>query len=323
MMNIVVFDTAIGSGNLGDQIIMESVFKEISTLFPEAFIFQVPTHSQIGNDGRRLLREADYIFAGGTNLLFSRWSRQRQWRLEFKDLAAAGAKTILMGTGWTDYQSSPDWRARYAYKRLLARHALHSLRDSYSVSHLRSCGFQNAVNTGCPTLWDLTDLGALNLSVGKPDTVVTTLTDYRQAPEHDRAMLEILKARYRRVLVWIQGSNDLDYICGLGVAGLEMVNPSLKAFDAVLSSAPPVDFVGTRLHAGIRALQKRRRALILSVDNRAREMGKDFNLPVIERGDINALEQHLDHWPQLDIRLPRDEIAAWRAQFHRPRSAGA
>lgn len=322
-MNVVVFDTAIGSGNLGDQIIMESVLGEIQSLFPEAFIYQVPTHSRIGKDGRRFLKKADLIFAGGTNLLFSQWSRNRQWRLEFQDLAAAGAKTVLLGTGWTDYQSPPDWKARYAYRRLLARQTIHSLRDSYSVRHLKSCGFGEAVNTGCPTLWNLSDLSGLHASVGKADAVVTTLTDYRQAPDHDRAMLEILKKRYRRVLIWIQGSNDLDYIRSLDVSGWEVINPSLKAFDAVLSSNPPVDFVGTRLHAGIRALQRKRRALILSVDNRAREMGKDFHLPVIERGDMIALENQLDNWPRLDIKLPHAEINAWRSQFQNSRNVFA
>ena len=48
--------------------------------------------------------------------------------------------------------------------------------------------------------------------------------------------------------------------------------------------------VGTRLHAGIRALQKGNQALILSVDNRATEINKDINIPVISRFDLAQIE---------------------------------
>lgn len=49
---------------------------------------------------------------------------------------------------------------------------------------------------------------------------------------------------------------------------------------------------------------------------------RDFDLPVIERGNIDALEQHLDNWPQLAIKLPEKEIAAWRSQFTRTSQGG-
>lgn len=314
-MIIVVFDTAFGSGNLGDQIIMQSVDSEVDTLFPQAFIFRVPTHSKIGRYGRSLLKKADYIFAGGTNLLFSHWSKQRQWRLEFADLIAANRKVVLMGTGWTDYQSPPDWKARYAYTKMLSRENLHSLRDAYSLDHLKSIGFRHLANTGCPTLWNLPDLKPVFGAGERFTTIVTTLTDYRKEPQQDRAMLLALVERCKDVRIWLQGSGDGDYFRELDVGGIIPINPSLKAYDAVLERDRAVTFVGTRLHAGIRALQKRRRALIISVDNRAREMAKDFDLPIVERGDLSTLKEHLDNWPSCAIRLPHEHIAAWRDQF--------
>ena len=48
------------------------------------------------------------------------------------------------------------------------------------------------------------------------------------------------------------------------------------------------DYVGTRLHAGILALNYRKRTLIIAVDNRAAEMKTDINLPVIARGDLES-----------------------------------
>ena len=60
-----------------------------------------------------------------------------------------------------------------------------------------------------------------------------------------------------------------------------------------MDSDKELDYVGTRLHAGVRAMQKGRRSIILSIDNRAREMGKDYNLNVIERNDIYKLEEYI------------------------------
>ena len=47
-----------------------------------------------------------------------------------------------------------------------------------------------------------------------------------------------------------------------------------------------IDYVGTRLHAGIRALQHKKRTIIIGIDNRAIEKAKDFNLTVIDRKNI-------------------------------------
>jgi hypothetical protein len=42
-----------------------------------------------------------------------------------------------------------------------------------------------------------------------------------------------------------------------------------------------VDFVGARLHGGIRALQRGRRTLTIALDNRAREIAGDTGMPVV------------------------------------------
>ncbi|MEO4001294.1 polysaccharide pyruvyl transferase family protein [Mesorhizobium sp. CAU 1732] len=319
--NIAILDTAVGSDNLGDQIIMESVDSEIAALFPNGFVFRVPTHSATDKYARKLLRKADHIFAGGTNLLFSNWSGGRQWRLRFPDLAAMDKKLVLMGTGWSQYQSAPDLRTRFAYKRILSPILAHSLRDSYSVKHLQACGFDRLANTGCPTLWNLAADWRPVSSGARSDTVVCTITDYHKSPERDRAMIGALARRYARVMVWIQGSHDLAYLRELDMPGIEIIQPSLRAFDRVLESDLSLDYVGTRLHAGIRALQKGRRAIIVSIDNRAREMGRDFKLPTVEREGIGSLDARLDNWPTERIELPIRSIEAWRSQFMNPESA--
>ncbi|TOG81065.1 capsular biosynthesis protein, partial [Vibrio parahaemolyticus] len=73
-----------------------------------------------------------------------------------------------------------------------------------------------------------------------------------------------------------------------------IIAPSLESFDEVLSSGN-VDYIGTRLHGGVRALQKKVRTLILAIDNRAWEKKKDFNLPVVERNDEVAISNFINN----------------------------
>ena len=58
------------------------------------------------------------------------------------------------------------------------------------------------------------------------------------------------------------------------------------------------------------------RSLIIGVDNRARAMKKDTNLPVIERSEIEELleERIFQEW-KTEIHLPMRAIKQWKGQF--------
>ncbi|HJR34009.1 MAG TPA: hypothetical protein VJ817_03625, partial [Gemmatimonadales bacterium] len=86
----------------------------------------------------------------------------------------------------------------------------------------------------------------------------------------------------------------------------------------LLTSARPLDYVGNRLHAGIRSLQKGRRAIILEIDNRATEMGRDVGLPTVERTNFERLEQMIVEPLAIRVRPPLGEIARWKSQFGSP-----
>ena len=51
------------------------------------------------------------------------------------------------------------------------------------------------------------------------------------------------------------------------------------------NSNSELDYVGTRLHAYIRAVQHGKRAINIVVDDRGKEMGRDFNLTIVRRGE--------------------------------------
>lgn len=318
-MNIAIYDTSIASPNVGDQIIMDAVNREIETMFPDAFVERIPSHDRVSVRGRRILKHADYVIAGGANLLFSHWTRQRHWKMGWRDLPRMKNKLVLLGTGWAAYADPPDFLTARIYRSILSDNAHQSVRDAYSARYLSAVGIKNVVNTGCPTLWQLTPAHLATVPQNKARDVVATLTDYAPAPQEDRLMLETLKRQYRNVHVWIQGKQDKAYLNSLGVTGLHEVAPHLSAYDALLRSEDDLDFVGTRLHAGIRALQSGRRSIIVSVDNRAREMGRDFHLPIIERAEIAKLHERIESAMPVAIKLPQEQIDLFRTQFSRPR----
>lgn len=312
MRRVAVLDTAVAGDNQGDRIIMEAVRKEVEELFPDAFVVTVASHEWMGRPSRKLIRRSDWTLAGGTNLLSSNMWLPRVWKLGPRDALSALAIT-LMGVGWYRFQRSPDPYSRWLIRSVLRRDALHSVRDSYTQSMLERIGITGCVNTGCPTLWGLTPEHCGGIPREKADAVVTAVNTYMPDPASDAEMIRILRRHYGTVYFWVQTAADFEYSKTLD-SSLRYVDPNLNAFDALLRE-PGVDYVGNRLHAGIRALQHGRRSLIVEIDNRARAMSRDFGLPTVERGDPSGLERRIEEPWETRIDLPVEAIDRWRAQF--------
>ena len=98
---------------------------------------------------------------------------------------------------------------------------------------------------------------------------------------------------------------------------LTTIPASLKAYEDALRKGG-VDYVGTRLHAGIHALNFKIRSIILAVDNRATEMGRDVNLPVMQRDIISEeLEKKINSDFATQIRINQESIDHFKVQFRR------
>ena len=121
---------------------------------------------------------------------------------------------------------------------------------------------------------------------------------------------------YEEVYFWPQGFGDLDYFNSLALSTkqINVLKSGVKSLDNILSQGG-VDYVGTRLHAGIRALQHAIRTLIIGVDNRAAEMSKDIGLPVLSRSGISDLQSYMNNDWVIDVKIKTDEIERWREQF--------
>ena len=54
--------------------------------------------------------------------------------------------------------------------------------------------------------------------------------------------------------------------------------------------------------------QMAHRAIVVEIDNRAREMGRGFALPTVEHGNLERLEAMIAELPEIKARPPRDLI---------------
>jgi len=315
MKLITILDTAACSSNLGDQVIMDAVNQNLNNIFPDDFFIRSHTHEVISKTSYRYIKNSDFIIVGGTNLLSSNMNSYNQWKVSLWDSLFV-KDVILMGVGWWQYQKKPNLYTNILYNRLLNKNYFHSVRDGYTEQNLKSIGITNVINTCCPTMWSLTEEHCAKIPTKKSNSVLLTFTEYNQKPDYDSRLINILSQEYEKIYFWTQQPKDYEYIRNICGESVVYVKPSLKALDEILSSYD-TDYVGTRLHAGIRALQHKRRALILSVDNRAIEIGRDTNLPTASREDMESISSWINSNYETQIKLPLANINEWRNQFRK------
>jgi polysaccharide pyruvyl transferase WcaK-like protein len=222
--------------------------------------------------------------------------------------------TICVGVGMGSKGIVPNLYTRCLLKKILSHKYIHSTRDERTAEFLRNIGFK-AINTGCATTWGLTNDICHQIPKSKAETVVFTLTDYMRDIESDKYLISTLKKLYRKVYFWIQGIEDYAYVTSLVEKGeIEIISPNLQSFSQIL--AGNVDYVGTRLHAGIKALQNKKRTIIIEVDNRASDMKESINLPTIKRTElVEKLEMMILSDFETKLNINTEAIDKWRQQF--------
>lgn len=316
MKKTVLYSPGASSLNIGDEIIAESAKDSLSFIIDNTFQVEISTHLPLSYYYMRRLKKADYKFVLGSNLLKSTtFGFKRQWDVNLRMSKVTGP-VILVGVGWWQYDNEPNLYTKLLLKSLLSKDHIHSVRDEYTLNVLKSMGISNVVNTACATMWKLDKAHCMTISPEKSSTVVFTLTDYNKDVEKDTMFVEKLCELYTEVFYWPQGIEDFEYLNTLNVniQKITILAPTLKSFDEVLNSSD-IDYVGTRLHGGIRALQKRVRTLIIAIDNRAIEKHKNFNLPILNRDNINILPEILNADIHMDIQIPEENIKLWKNQF--------
>jgi len=307
---VALLDTSVASENKGDEIIVESTKRVIKDVFENAFITTVPTHERIFKRSYEIIESADASIVAGSNLLSSSMWSFRQWRLGIIDAFFVNDLTFC-GVGWWRYQNDPSTYSKILLKRISSSKKIHAVRDSYTKKMLEKSGVENVKNTSCPTMWKLDKKGGH--FEGISDSVVFTLTCYKKGYADDKNWVKTIQDIYEDVYFWPQQAGDFAYLRSLEnvpLSEIEFLRPGLDSFDELLRS--DTDYVGTRLHGGIRSLQHGNRTLILSIDNRAREMSKDTGLPTAPRDEPGTIRQILTGPQTIEVDVPTENIEFWK-----------
>jgi hypothetical protein len=310
--------------NLGDLIINESIMKILPELFPGIEIKRVTSHGWIDEKQVELINKSMCTFVGGTNILTSdirNAGRLTPPKRRIRYLFPKFSNVVLLGVGWEKYEpSSFDIYTFTYYNRILRRSCYQSVRDSYSKNKLKKVYMGKVLNTSCPTVWNL-NTAFVNKFESSYNKILFTLTDYAKNPEYDSKLIEsILNAGQKEIFFFPQGSKDIEYLETLDIyiknkSKIQLLPYSFEDYIKFVESNE-FNYIGTRLHGGIRCLQKERPTLIIGLDNRSLEIQKDINLNVVKREDITTIRKWIEgKFIPPALKLPYADIKKWKAQF--------
>ena len=306
-----------------DFIIDKYIKEEMDFLFSNSIIAEIGTHLPVAhmyqnirkNITRRACDEANYKFLCGSSMIKTSLLRfSPDWSLNLSSCPYYH-NSIAIGIGIGKNSISTDLYTRYIYHRIFSRDYIHSTRDEKTKDFLESIGLK-AINTGCPTLWGLTDDLCRKIPHYRKKKVIFTLTYNNTSPE-DKILVDILSSEYDELYFWVQGYGDLDYLKKLtDIRKIHIIGHSLYNYEYIMKSDVEFDYVGTRLHAGIFAIRHGIRSIIISIDNRADDMKEIYNLPIIQRNCIKKeLISRINSQFETDIHIPIDKIERWKEQF--------
>lgn len=324
MGQVLIFDTAIATSNQGDEIIMQDVLEFIKPILDEMQVYRLGTHldnfSKEQMEGHNwkanvLADKASYKFICGTNLLtedldrmFPVWMLKQYNKRLYKDV-------ILIGAGKHTAYELPNEYTQSIYKEVLNKNFKHSVRDNATKNVLEKMGLK-AINTGCPTLWKLNREHCEKIPTKKSDKVIMSVSGHRRHinRDKDQEMINIINGNYSERYAWIQTTEDENYFDSLiGVSNYKKIY-SINKYRKILQEND-IDYVGTRLHGGIVALQEGKRTIIISIDQRAEGFHESNNIPIVRRDEIEKLENRINSVINTDIIVDFDAINEFLGQF--------
>lgn len=313
-----LIDTSLGSQNAGDSIIMYFATKQLSQIWDVQSLPRIPSHEM--EYSFENVKPGQLKIVCGTNALHSRLDRYRSVMLpDNPSLYKNSVNLLAVGMSGVEGNKHIDRTTGKILHSILSSEYLHSVRDSRTEQELKRIGIDNVVNTSCVTMWNLTQSFCQQIPTSKNREVLTTITDYSFNPIYDQLMLDKLNKHYKKIFIWVQGSHDAECMKKLDLHNAELVWGGFNGLvDFINEHHKTVDYVGTRLHCGIFCLNNGIRSVIVSVDNRAKDIAKDTNLPVIERVDLpERLDEIIEGSWNTEIRIPEDNIKKWKTQFEK------
>jgi hypothetical protein len=308
MRSLVWLDPGLESQNAGDEVISEAIGAIDASV---GMARRISTHRHPRLRDLRALAAAEIVVIGGSNILASHMERHRQWLVTPAVAASVWGKCVFVGVGWWQYQRPPCRYSKWLIKGIADQGALHAARDGYTAQRLRDMGLRTAM-TSCPTMWGL----PRELPQSRSTTALVTVTNYYRDKVVDSCWLSAVSSRYQRVVAVGMEAGDFNYLESIGfleIPNVAYAGTGLGTLDRALEDE--VEFVGTRLHAGIRSLGAGRRSLILGVDNRAKEIAVGTGLPVVPRIDLAGIRQWIEGPSASTLTLPTEAIEGWLEWF--------
>ena len=321
MKKILLLDTSVASQNKGDDIIMECVRKELQFILKDNFEYTLPTHVspfhwyQVWRNSNRLQSYSDceLKFIGGSNILCKDLlTHYPQWNINwFNCKPLIGSIGVGVGAGAGEHT---NWYTRKMYQRILSHDYYHSVRDERTKEFVESLGLK-AINTGCVTMWMLTPEFCKTIPAKKSERVVFTLTRRGEHDTDDQILIDTLQDNYGEVFFWPQGMFDDEYLHSFrNIEGIKVLPASKSAYDEFLKKNQ-TDYVGTRLHGGIYAMRHGRRAIIIAIDERAREINMNNHINCVDKKEINQLPNVINSEFETKLNMNFEAIEHWKSQF--------
>ena len=224
--------------------------------------------------------------------------------------------SVLVGVGRdSNYDSFDNKYTINLYKKILSNEYIHSVRDEPTKELVESLGLK-AINTGCPTLWGFNQERCERIPRTKQDNVIFSVSGFSDQIDYikDRKMLECIFSNYNNFYAWIQTIDDEAYLKTL----LKKDDPDVTyiySLDRFKTIQKNCDYIGTRLHGGIFALQNDMRTIIISIDERADGFYESNNIPVLQRDRIEDLGSLINSEIITDIHVDRNAIDIFLNQF--------
>lgn len=311
---IIILNTAMGSDNLGDEIIMYYYSKAMEGIVSPQNLYNIATHKKLSDADVERLLNCKYAIIIGTNILSPQMELYSGWK--FDNRLIRMRNVILVGVGWWGYKK-PSVYSKYVYRNILSKHVIHSVRDEQTYRMLKSSGIDNVVNTDCLTMIGL-DKSCGSIPEVKAENVLFTLTGILKRVDNDKNLIRVLRRNYKKLYYFPQGNTDLEYLKNItNVDDITIIDESFEAYtDFLKDNNIDFDYVGTRLHGGIHAMQNGRRSIIIAVDNRAIEIAYDTGLPVILESEVGEkIEAMINSSWKTEVKLNTEAIETWRNSF--------
>jgi polysaccharide pyruvyl transferase WcaK-like protein len=276
-------------------------------------------HQKRSNTTKLAENLSQYRFIGGTNALGFYPFKRAHFHHKIYDYIKP-LRYILLGVGWRSDIKSFSFGDKILYRKFLENKKPHSVRDSFTLNKLKNIGINNVINTSCPTTWTLTEKIIDKIPKVKSSNVVFTLTDYSKNYKADSFLLEALFNNYSKIIFWPQGSRDLVYLKELLTTKkylydkLTIIPGTILAFNQLLNNRN-IEYVGTRLHAAIKALNHSKKISLISIDNRSRELCKDIGIEVLERNEIINVNNFINRTNKMELAIPFEAINEWRSHY--------